>query len=53
MTAPALDARILPLRAEDITALAQLARNVCYRHYPSIISIEQIEYVMSKPLTAR
>lgn len=52
MTASALDVRIRPLRGDDITALAQPARDIWYRHYPGIISIEQIEYVMSEAARA-
>jgi ribosomal protein S18 acetylase RimI-like enzyme len=48
MTTSVHDVRILPLRAQDITALARLARDIWYRHYPSIISIEQIEYMLDQ-----
>jgi ribosomal protein S18 acetylase RimI-like enzyme len=42
------DARILPLREEDISDLVQLARDIWHRHYPSIITVEQIEYMLAQ-----
>jgi diamine N-acetyltransferase len=42
------DVRILPLRDEDIPDLVQLARDIWYAHYPSIITIEQIEYMLDQ-----
>jgi ribosomal protein S18 acetylase RimI-like enzyme len=43
MTAP-----IQPLRPEDIPELVQLARAIWYQHYPSIITVEQIEYMLAQ-----
>jgi ribosomal protein S18 acetylase RimI-like enzyme len=42
------DVRILPLREEDIPDLLQLARDIWYAHYPSIITVEQIEYMLEQ-----
>ncbi len=43
-----LDVRILPLRDEDIPDLVRLARDIWYAHYPSIITVEQIEYMLDQ-----
>jgi GNAT superfamily N-acetyltransferase len=43
-----LDVRILPLREEDIPDLVRLARDIWYAHYPSIITVEQIEYMLDQ-----
>ena len=43
-----LDVRILPLREEDILDLARLARDIWHAHYPSIITVEQIEYMLDQ-----
>jgi diamine N-acetyltransferase len=43
-----LDIRILPLSEEDIPELVRLAREIWYAHYPSIITIEQIEYMLDQ-----
>ena len=43
-----LGVRILPLRDADIPDLVRLARDVWYRHYPSIITTEQIEYMLAQ-----
>ncbi len=40
--------RILPLREEDIPDLVRLARDIWYAHYPSIITVEQIEYMLDQ-----
>lgn len=40
--------RVLPLREEDIPDLVQLARDIWYKHYPSIITVEQIEYMLAQ-----
>jgi GNAT superfamily N-acetyltransferase len=40
--------RVLPLLEQDIPDLVQLARDVWYRHFPSIISVEQIEYMLAQ-----
>jgi diamine N-acetyltransferase len=45
-TAP--DLRILPLLESDIADLVALARAIWYRHYPDIISVEQIEYMLDQ-----
>jgi len=42
------EVRILPLRERDIDALVQLARAVWYAHYPGIITVEQIEYMLEQ-----
>ena len=42
------DVRILPLREEDIPDLLRLARDIWYAHYPSIITVEQIEYMLEQ-----
>jgi ribosomal protein S18 acetylase RimI-like enzyme len=39
---------ILPLREEDIPDLVRLARDIWYRHYPGIIPVEQIEYMLAQ-----
>ena len=44
----ALNVRILPLREEDIPGLVRLARDIWYAHYPSIITVEQIEYMLDQ-----
>ena len=49
MTQPA--ARIVPLREDDIPALIKLAREIWYAHYPSIITVEQIEYMLDQRYT--
>ena len=46
MTAP--DPVILPLGEQDIPALIELARAIWYAHYPSIITVEQIEYMLGQ-----
>ena len=40
--------RILPVCDADIGELVELARGIWYRHYPGIISIEQIEYMLQQ-----
>ena len=42
------DVQILPLLESDIDALIALARDIWYRHYPDIISVEQIEYMLDQ-----
>jgi ribosomal protein S18 acetylase RimI-like enzyme len=39
---------IEPLREVDIHRLARLAREIWLDHYPSIISLEQIDYMLSQ-----
>jgi diamine N-acetyltransferase len=46
--APAPGVRILPLREEDVPALVRLARDIWYAHFPSIITVEQIEYMLDQ-----
>jgi ribosomal protein S18 acetylase RimI-like enzyme len=45
------DIRISPLSEEDIPALIELAREIWYAHYPSIITVEQIEYMLGQRYT--
>lgn len=40
--------RILPLAPADIPELVALARDVWHRHYPGIITVEQIEYMLDQ-----
>ena len=40
--------QILPLQAGDVPELAALARDVWHRHYPGIITVEQIEYMLDQ-----
>jgi ribosomal protein S18 acetylase RimI-like enzyme len=42
------DARIEPLTGNDVEALAALAREIWYAHYPAIISTAQIEYMLAQ-----
>jgi diamine N-acetyltransferase len=42
------EVRILPLCEEDIPDLVRLARDIWYAHYPSIITVEQIEYMLDQ-----
>jgi ribosomal protein S18 acetylase RimI-like enzyme len=42
------DPRILPVLESDIAELVALARAIWYRHYPDIISVEQIEYMLGQ-----
>jgi GNAT superfamily N-acetyltransferase len=46
--ASALDVRVAPLREKDIPDLVRLARDIWYAHYPSIITVEQIEYMLDQ-----
>jgi ribosomal protein S18 acetylase RimI-like enzyme len=39
---------IAPVLESDIPALVALARAIWYRHYPDIISVEQIEYMLAQ-----
>jgi ribosomal protein S18 acetylase RimI-like enzyme len=43
-----LEARILPLREEQIPELVRLAHEIWLQHYPSIITVEQIEYMFAQ-----
>jgi len=42
------DLNILPVLESDIDTLVALARAIWYRHYPDIISVEQIEYMLGQ-----
>jgi diamine N-acetyltransferase len=42
------DLHILPLLESDIDTLVVLARAIWYRHYPDMISVEQIEYMLGQ-----
>jgi len=45
-------ARIEPLTAEDVGPLYALAREIWYAHYPAIISVAQIEYMLEERYNA-
>ena len=45
-------ARIEPLAAEDVEPLYALAREIWYAHYPAIISVAQIEYMLEERYNA-
>ncbi|HZP92178.1 MAG TPA: GNAT family N-acetyltransferase [Burkholderiales bacterium] len=47
MSAPA-DAVIAPLAEADLAAVAALAREIWYRHYPGIITVRQIDYMLDQ-----
>ena len=40
--------RVGPLEAGDVDRLAALAREIWYAHYPAIISVAQIEYMLAE-----
>jgi len=42
------EARIVPLREEQIPELIRLAREIWFQHYRSIITVEQIEYMLAQ-----
>src|SRR5690242_11377516 len=42
------DVSIVPLRAADVPLLAALARDIWRAHYPGIISVAQIEYMLAE-----
>jgi ribosomal protein S18 acetylase RimI-like enzyme len=42
------DFHILPLAAADIHPLTTLAREIWYQHYPGIITVKQIEYMLEQ-----
>jgi len=46
--APEHRVRIEPLGADDVERLAALAREIWYAHYPAIISVAQIEYMLAE-----
>lgn len=43
--------RIVALREDDIPDLIRLAREIWHQHYPGIISVEQIEYMLGQRYT--
>jgi ribosomal protein S18 acetylase RimI-like enzyme len=43
-----VDCRISPLVAADIEPLTALAREIWYQHYPGIITVKQIEYMLEQ-----
>lgn len=47
-TAPQDHVHIEPLAAQDVARLAALAREIWFAHYPAIISIAQIEYMLAE-----
>jgi ribosomal protein S18 acetylase RimI-like enzyme len=42
------DCRISPLAAADIESLSALAREIWHQHYPGIITVKQIEYMLEQ-----
>jgi hypothetical protein len=42
------DCRISPLAAADIEPLTALAREIWHQHYPGIITVKQIEYMLEQ-----
>jgi len=42
------DCRIYPLATADIGPLTRLAREIWYQHYPGIITVKQIEYMLGQ-----
>lgn len=42
------DYRITPVRDEDIAPLCALAREIWLQHYPGIITVRQIEYMLAQ-----
>jgi ribosomal protein S18 acetylase RimI-like enzyme len=52
MSENARAARIEPLAAEDTGRLYALAREIWYAHYPAIISVAQIEYMLEERYNA-
>jgi diamine N-acetyltransferase len=43
-----LEPRIAPVLETDIDQLIALARDIWYRHYPDMITVEQIEYMLAQ-----
>ena len=41
-------ARISPLSARDLEPVARLAREIWYLHYPGIITVNQIDYMLAQ-----
>jgi ribosomal protein S18 acetylase RimI-like enzyme len=50
MPDPAIELR--PARPEDSPAIRQLARVIWHAHYPGIITVEQIEYMLERGYAA-
>src|SRR5258706_12871600 len=48
MTAEAPSVRLAALTAADIVDLCALAQEICRAHYPAIISLAQIEYMLAQ-----
>ena len=48
MTEAARQARIEPLAPRDAARVSTLAREIWLAHYPGIISVEQIEYMLAQ-----
>lgn len=48
MTLPVADFSISALRNVDITPLCSLAREIWLQHYPGIITVKQIEYMLAQ-----
>ncbi len=48
MPAVADDFRIFPLAAVDIAPLTALVREIWHQHYPGIITVKQIEYMLEQ-----
>lgn len=48
MRAAVNDCRILPLAAVDIEPLTALVREIWHQHYPGIITVRQIEYMLEQ-----
>ena len=42
------DCRISPLATADIAPLTALAREIWHQHYPGIITVKQIEYMLEQ-----
>jgi len=42
------EARIVPLKPDGIGALVSLAREIWHVHYPAMISVDQIEYMLAQ-----
>jgi diamine N-acetyltransferase len=47
MSTPALY-RIRPAERSDLVAIERLAREIWYQHYPGIITVSQIEYMLAQ-----
>lgn len=42
------DISIVPLMSDDVDVLVPLARRIWHAHYPGIITVEQIDYMLEK-----